>query len=105
MNTIHTLLAKVEKMQFPPSLKTERIKGAKKRKSFVRLSEEIKIYARLLLKEGKLTTAQCENLSQCREELAWACLQLNKQQQYFNLLTKVADEILVELAKTSPNSN
>ena len=102
MKTIQTLLANIEKMQFPPSLRTERIEGLKRRKSFVRLSEAIKIYARLFLKEGKLTTIQCQNLCKWREELAFARVQVSrKRRPYFDLLAKIVDEINVELDRAS----
>jgi hypothetical protein len=102
MKAIETLLAKIEGTQFPPSLRREWIKGRKRRKSFVRLSEEIKIYARLFLREGKLTATQRQNLCRWREELAFARVQvLRKQRPYFDLLARIVDEINVKLAKSS----
>ena len=102
MKTIEALLAEIEKMQFPPSLRIERIERLKRRKGFVRLSEEIKIYARLFLKEGKLTATQHQDLCRWREELAIARVQVpRKQRPYFDLLARIVDEINVKLAKSS----
>lgn len=96
------MLADIHKVQFPPALRRKQIAGLKGTKTFVRLTEQIKVYARLFLKEKNLTTPQRANLSKWREELACAKIQVpGKHRAYFSLLAEIADEISVELIKSS----